>query len=113
MLLAALALAGCREGDGPAAELAAAAESFRDNRDAASLEAVSARIGPGTKRSEVEELIGPPTYSPVDGVAMYASNDRQQVGERDLTLGLIIDYRDADAKLTDSVQTISYGPIGE
>ncbi|QDC07899.1 hypothetical protein FHY55_00960 [Oceanicola sp. D3] len=112
-LLVSVALAGCREEDTAAASLAEAAASYRENSDAASLEAVSQQIGPGTKRAEVEELIGPPTYSPVEGVAMYASEDRQKVGERELTLGLIVDYRDADAQLTDSVQTVSYGPIGE
>lgn len=113
-MLAGLALAGCREEeDAAATALAEAAAHFRAEKDAASLEAVSQQIGPGTGRGEVEELLGPPTYSPVEGVAMYASNDRAEVGERSLTLGLIIDYRDANAALTDSVQSLSYGPIGE
>jgi len=68
-------------------------------------------------RSEVEALLGPPGYSPVDGQYYYSSDREVSVGD-DLPLaryGLVVDYRDYHSgyELTNRLQIFTLGPIGE
>lgn len=99
---------------GPAA-LDEASAKYKRNKDYPSLEAITATFTQGTPRKEVERLLGEPDYSPTEGQYYYSSNRSEHAKDqgRDVTVGLIVDYRTQDGKVTDSLQKFSLGPIGE
>jgi hypothetical protein len=70
------------------------------------------------KRTVVEDLLGEPDYSPVEGQYYYSSDRKDYVeaeGTKDtqVTIGLVIDYRDNNGVVTEQLQTFQIGPIGE
>lgn len=102
-------LAGCG-----APTLDDASRSYKANRDYASLEMIFGRLSPGMDRSEVERLLGEPDYSPTDG-QFYYSSDRRDTDENPdgSPVGLVVDYRDGDGAVTDTVRDVWIGSIGE
>lgn len=71
-------------------------------------------------RSEVEELLGKADYSPIEGQEYYASDRREtagsgkeQVTQIDITVGLVVEYRDEQGTQTGQVQRFWLGRIGE
>lgn len=107
LLLLVVLLLGC---SGKDADQAGA--SYRQNRDAASLQIVSACLKIGMARGEVEALLGEADYSPIDGQEYYAS---QQGGPEQDKAGptLVVDYRDAQGEVTDALRGFQLGDVGE
>lgn len=108
-IVAIMLLAGCAT-----PTLDEASRSYRANRDYASLEMIFGHLSPGMDRSDVERLLGEPDYSPTDGQFYYASDRRAADGDRDGSpVGVVVDYRDEDGTVTDTLRDVWIGPIGE
>lgn len=95
-----------------------ASASYKKNHDYASLEKIVANIDKGMKRAKVENLLGEPDYSPTEGQYYYSSDRRQTIegpdhGVREVTVGLVVEYRDKNDNLTNELQDFKLGPIGE
>ena len=101
-------LAGCA---GPG--LDAASRQYQAERDYESLVALLAALKPGMPRAQVERLLGPPDYSPIDGQVYYSSDARDESRDPPATIGLVLDYRDRTGADLGTLQTIRFGPIGE
>jgi outer membrane protein assembly factor BamE (lipoprotein component of BamABCDE complex) len=92
--------------------------NYKAHKDYASLEMIYKHLGQGMKRTKVENLLGKPGYSPIDG-QYYYSSDREEYPEGSATnqikvpVGLVVDYRNQQGELTDELQTFWLGPIGE
>jgi hypothetical protein len=104
LALALLAAIPARAG----ADLEAASQSYQSTRAYESLAHLTDLISIGTPRARVEELLGDPDYSPVDGQVYYSSNDGGASAP-----GLIIDYRDANGIETPGVVEMHFGMIRE
>ncbi len=107
-IAAIMLLAGCG-----APALDDASRSYKANRDYASLEMIFGQLSPGMDRREVERLLGEPDYSPTDGQFYYSSDRRADGGRDGAPLGLVVDYRDRDGTVTDTLRDLWIGPIGE
>jgi outer membrane protein assembly factor BamE (lipoprotein component of BamABCDE complex) len=112
-----LLLIGCGS---EANELEQASRSYKTQQDYASLERIHMHLRTGMARTEVEELLGEPDYSPVEGQYYYSSNrqetagsGKKQVKQIDMPVGLVVEYRDEQGKLTGQVQKFWLGNIGE
>jgi hypothetical protein len=92
--------------------------NYKAHKDYASLELIYKHLAQGMKRTKVENLLGKPDYSPIDGQYYYAS-DREGYPESatanpiKVPVGLVVDYRNQLGELTDELQTFWLGPIGE
>ena len=66
-------------------------------------------------RQSVERLLGEPDYSPIDGQYYYSSDRTSSMADqgREADLGLIVDYRDPEGAVTESLYEYWLGPIGE
>lgn len=108
-------LAGCAITDPQPPEVIAASERYNATRDVDSLELLSKTIEQGMSREQVESLVGEPDHVPVEGQAVYASNKRVPLGDTGLTgvVALILSYTDVEFVVRDTVQSISFKPIGE
>jgi hypothetical protein len=67
-------------------------------------------------QAEVEQLLGPPDYSPIEGQYYYALSDRKT--EEGTPVGLIIEYRRINFRTGETVgsgklESLTLGPIGE
>jgi hypothetical protein len=64
---------------------------------------------------KVEALLGEPDYSPSEGIYYFSSDRREysKEAERELTIGLVVEFRDSDGKVTGRVESWRLGPIGE
>jgi outer membrane protein assembly factor BamE (lipoprotein component of BamABCDE complex) len=105
-------LAGCPGGLSPTEEASA---SYKQNKDYASLEQIYSKLSNGMQRMEVERLLGEPDYSPIDG-QYYYSTDRSDYSEeqkREVAAGLVVDYRDKNGDVTDTLQEYWLGVIAE
>ncbi len=93
-------------------ELTQAAVSWRQQRDAASLQIIHRHLRRGMLRAEVEGLLGGPDYSPIEGQGYYASrwNKAEQSGPPPT---LVVDYRDAQGRLTAVLHEFWLGAVGE
>jgi len=111
-----LLLTGCNS---QADELERASRSYKEHQDYVSLEVINRHLCKGMERSEVEELLGEADYSPIDGQYYYSSdrqvagNGQKQLTQIALTVGLVVEYRDEQGKLTGQVQKFWLGNIGE
>ena len=114
LLLPLLALVAC-DRSGPSVEDASA--SYKNQRDYASLAAINGHLVKGMPRDEVERLLGAPDYSPTEGQYYYSSDRKEPspdpANRPPATVGLVVDYRDADGSVTDRLQSFTLGPIGE
>ena len=68
-------------------------------------------------RSKVEEILGEPDYSPVEGQYYYSSNRENSEG---VTIGLVLEYRkteyrddDIHTVITGKLESFRLMPIGE
>jgi hypothetical protein len=94
-------------------DLNSASARYRAAQDYESLSVVQSALKKGTARSQVEALLGPPDYSPVDGQVFYASDRQDVTREPPATIGLVIDYRDPAGRDVGTIQSMYLGPIGE
>ena len=106
-------LVGCA-----ASRLEEAAAEYRGTRDHDSLKYLAGQMHKGMPRAEVERLLGPPDYSPTDGQDYYSSDKRARIEQDEgldleITLGLVVDYRDPRGRVTEQLQGLRFGPIGE
>jgi hypothetical protein len=109
-----LALVACPS---PSRSLTDASASYRNQRDYASLATIHSHLAKEMPRTEVERLLGEPDYSPTEG-QYYYSSDRKEASTSPAdrppaTLGLVVDYRDANGAVTNRLQRFTLGPIGE
>ena len=73
------------------------------------------------EESKVISLLGEPEYSPLEGLYYYSSDRRDPVlldkkdinNEVDVPVGLIVDYRDEQGRVTEQLQKFQLGRIGE
>jgi hypothetical protein len=110
--LLAVVLMACTTSPSPLEEAGA---SYRQHRDYESLEIVTRHLSAGLPRDEVERLIGEPDYSPTPGQYYYSSakKTRSEHHDRDVTLGLVVDYRDKSGADTKALQKYLLGPLDE
>ncbi len=94
-----------------------AGDSYKAHRDYASLEIIYRYLSKGMEQGAVEELLGEPDYSPIEGQYYYSSELRktESRGEEqiEVTVGLIVDYRNKQGILTDKLQSFQMGSLGE
>lgn len=88
---------------------------YKHNKDYKSLEIIFKSLSKGMQRTEVECLLGEPDYSPIDGQYYYDSNRSvySEDQERRVPFGLVVDYRNRDGLITETLQEFWIGPIGE
>ncbi|MCB9654898.1 MAG: hypothetical protein H6729_12290 [Deltaproteobacteria bacterium] len=69
----------------------------------------------GTPRHAVDAYLGEATYSPVEGQNYYATDAYMKAdeGDREVPLGLVLDFRNKDGEVTERVTSIDFGPIAE
>jgi hypothetical protein len=108
----AVILVACTTSPSP---LDAAGANYRQHRDYESLEIVTQHLSTGLSRGDVERLLGEPDYSPTEGLYYYSSakKARSEQHDREVTLGLVVDYRDKSGADTKSLQKYQLGPMGE
>jgi len=108
-----LALAACSTS---APSVADASVSYKSKRDYASLVTIHGHLANGMPRADVERLLGEPDYSPTEGQYYYSSDRKEASGGGDrppATLGLVVDYRDANDLVTNQLQRFALEAIGE
>ena len=97
-------------------EPATSSASYRQRHDFESLSRLLGHIRLGMTRAEVERLLGPPTYSPIEGQYYYVAADRRT--PEGTPVGLVVDYRRTDPRSGEEIasgrlETFWLGPIGE
>lgn len=94
-----------------------ASRSYKAHRDYPSLEIISGHLRKGMARTEVIDLLGEPEYSPLAGQEYYSSDRRETVRhgkqEMQIPVGLVVDYRDEQGRVTKRLQSLQLGRIGE
>ena len=93
-----------------------ASMKYKATRDHDSLKYIASRLHKGTPRAEVEALVGRPDYSPTDGQYYYSSDKTERIEEHpvlEAVIGLVVEYRDSRGRVTDHLQSLWFGPIGE
>ena len=95
--------------------LTAASNSYKQNKDYPSMKIIHESLSKRTLRNRVEALLGKPDYSPTEGLYYYSTTKTEFSAEQNsnVTIGLIVDYRDNNDAITQSLQQYSLGPIGE
>jgi hypothetical protein len=94
-------------------EIEQARAEFKESGAIESLMVLLVPLKRGMSIAEVENLVGKPTYSPVDGQHYYATDAYKRIGEREIPLGLILDFRNDRNAPTGKLESIFFGPIGE
>lgn len=98
-----------------------ASARYKQERDYASLVILFKVLHQGMEESQVISLLGEPEYSPLKGLYYYSSDrsdpallDKKDINnEVDVPVGLIVDYRDEQGKVTKKLQTFKLGRIDE
>ena len=96
--------------------LADSAASYKNKRDYVSLSRIHDHLVKGMPRAEVERLLGEPDYSPTEGQYYYSSDKKAASDGTDrppATIGLVVDYRDANGAVTGTLQRFALEAIGE
>ncbi len=93
-------------------ELTQAVDSWRQQRDAASLQIIHRHLHQGMPQVEVEGLLGEPDYSPIEGQQYYASR-RDKAEQSGPPPTLVVDYRDAQGEITAVLHEFWLGEVGE
>jgi hypothetical protein len=90
---------------------------YKTIRDYRSLKLLVKRLKVGMPPSKVEEILGEPDYSPVDGQYYYSSNRENSKG---VTIGLVVEYRkteyrggDIHTVITGKLESFRLMPIAE
>ncbi len=113
VILGALAASGCAP---KTDELSRLSAGFRKEHDLRSLTLILGHLSLGMPRAEVEQILGRPDYSPIEGLYYYAVSDRKT--EEGTPIGLIVEYRRTDVRtgetvLSGKLESLYLGPIGE
>lgn len=105
-------LFGCHADLSP---IESAGVEYRHDRNYRSLEIIYKGLSPGMPRREIERLLGEADYLPGGGQYYYSSDRSVYVEEqgREVTVGLVVDYRDKNGAVTERLQEFWLGPIGE
>ena len=94
-----------------------ASRSYKADKDYVSLEVIYRHLSKRMERGEVEDLLGEPDYSPIEGLYYYSSSRRkaESRGKEQITMpvGLVVDYRDKKGLLTEKLQIFQLGSIEE
>ncbi|MCI5211756.1 MAG: hypothetical protein D3910_23910, partial [Candidatus Electrothrix sp. ATG2] len=94
-----------------------ASSAYKEKKDYTSLATLSDCFHTGMEQNEVTRLLGEPDYSPLAGLFYYSSDRRESVlrGKKEIQLpmGLIIDYRDEQGRVSKRLQAFQLGRIGE
>ncbi|MCP4114126.1 MAG: hypothetical protein GY737_01770 [Desulfobacteraceae bacterium] len=92
-----------------------ASAKYKLDKGYKSLEILYNNFYKGMQRKEVERLLGEPDYSPINGQYYYSSAQSvySEDQKREVVVGLVIDYRDINGTITESLQNFWIGPIGE
>jgi hypothetical protein len=100
----------------PSAAAQAAAASYREHHDYASLRQAVAALRLGTSRSDAARLLGPPSDCAAGGDPCHYVSER--VNDAGLPLGVSLEYRVANTGkdgtetiTTDRVQALMFGPV--
>jgi len=112
VVLLTVLLAGCSAG---LSSLESASASYKQHRYYTSLEKIYKNLSSGMYRKEVVRLLGEPDYSPINGQYYYSSNGSEYSEEqkREISVGLVVDYRDENGEITERLQQFWLGPIAE
>ena len=96
-------------------QLEVASSKYKQNRDYDSLTTIYEHIHEGIAKTKIEELLGEPDYSPIDGLYYYSSNKStySEFQNKDVPVGLIVDYRNSEGIPTEKLTKYLLGPIGE
>jgi len=90
--------------------------SYKKNHDYRSLKALVKLLKVGMSQSQVEDLLGPSVYSPIEGQHYYATDVQARHGG---VMGLVVEYRKwkrnkyPEVILTGKLESFSFGPIRE
>ncbi len=89
--------------------------SYKGYKDYASLEAIYKNLFKGMNRKEIIQLLGKADYSPIEGQYYYSSERSEYSAsqEREITVGLVVDFRDSNGSLTENLQAFWLGTIAE
>jgi len=92
-----------------------ASSSYKAKKDYASLAVLVTHLRKGMARTEVEALLGEADYSPIEGQEYYSSDRSEFVPKTDTkqTVGLVVEYRNEQGKVTKQLQQFELGRIGE
>jgi hypothetical protein len=92
-----------------------AGATYRQHRDYESLEIIHEHMAQGMPSAEVERLLGEPDYCPTGGLCYYSSARKVAAEHRagEVSLGLVVDYRDDRGAVTKTLQKHRLGPIDE
>jgi hypothetical protein len=90
---------------------------YKKSRDYRSLRVLTKRLKVGMPRAKVEEVLGEPDYSPVEGQYYYSSDRENSKG---VILGLVVEYRrteyrggDIHTAITGRLESFRLMAIGE
>src|SRR5262249_27385294 len=86
-----------------------AKEKYIKDRDYISFCVLVKQLEIGMIQTEVENLLGEPDYSPIDGEYYYYSGKENS---ENTSIGLILEYR-IDDRVTGKLESFSLTPIGE
>ncbi len=77
------------------------------------LQSISENLSVGISYEEAEKVLGRPDYSPTEGKYYYTSTETiySESQKRELPIGLILDYRDAEGKTTEILQNFWLGQL--
>ena len=92
-----------------------ASAEFKQYKSYDNLQILHERLFIGMHQSEVIRLLGEPDYSPIEG-QYYYSTDRYEYYEeqdREVPVGLVVDYRDEKGIVTENLHEFWLGKIGE
>lgn len=92
-----------------------ASARYKLDKNYTSLKVIFKSLHKGMDRQSVERLLGEPDYSPIDGQYYYSSDgtSSMEAQGREVDLGLVVDYRDPEGAVTESLYECWLGPIGE
>jgi hypothetical protein len=108
VLMAVSSWAGCGHGEGPA--------GCDVNGPAQLMPSTVKRVRLGMSQAEVERILGKPDYSPIEGQHYFGTGGECPLEDsgRFAPCGVIADFRRAsDSRLTGSLQSCTWGAIGE
>ncbi|MFL0811619.1 MAG: hypothetical protein K6L76_14460 [Agarilytica sp.] len=95
--------------------LSEASGSYKQTKSYESLKVIEAHLRVGMTKKEVDEILGEYTYSPTDGQYYYVSSKTEYSSDqnREVSVGLVLDYNDSDGNSEQTLQSFWVGKIGE
>ena len=88
---------------------------YKKTKNYNSLEMIYNSLNMGDNRDKIENLLGEPDYSPIEGLYYYSSDKESYSDEqqRYVPVGVVLDYRGQDGIITNTLQKYSIGIIEE